>query len=71
MDIGEDDAPAVRLRALRNRLLRAFRLLSGQHPDRPERAMRGEPAVLRIIAPLALLVVVAAVFCVGWTLLSL
>ena len=66
MDLGEDDAPAVKLRALRDRLLQAFRMLSGQHPDRPARATRGEPAVLRVIAPLALLVMIATVICVGF-----
>jgi diguanylate cyclase (GGDEF)-like protein len=66
VDLGEDDAPAVKLRALRDRLLQAFRMLSGQHPDRPARATRGEPAVLRVIAPLALLVMIATVICVGF-----
>jgi diguanylate cyclase (GGDEF)-like protein len=41
-------------------------MLSGQHPDRPARATRGEPAVLRVIAPLALLVMIATVICVGF-----
>jgi diguanylate cyclase (GGDEF)-like protein len=66
VNLGEDEAPAARLRAFKDRLLRVFRVLSGQHPDRPARAMRGEPAVLRIIAPLALLVVIATVICVGF-----
>src|SRR3977135_1732508 len=41
-------------------------MLSGQHPDRPARSRRGEPAVLRVIAPLALLVMIATVICVGF-----
>jgi diguanylate cyclase (GGDEF)-like protein len=36
---------------------------TGQHPGRPARMRRGEPAVLRLIAPLALLVVAATLVC--------
>jgi diguanylate cyclase (GGDEF)-like protein len=42
--------------ALKDRLFGALRTWSGQHPERPVRAMRGEPMVLRLIAPLAFLV---------------
>jgi diguanylate cyclase (GGDEF)-like protein len=42
-------------------LLEALRTWSGQHPDRPARATRGEPAVLRLIAPLAFLVMATIV----------
>ena len=60
MDIDDDKAPAPR-----DRLLQAFRTLCGQHPKRPARTPRGEPAVLRVIAPLALLVIAAIVVCTG------
>jgi diguanylate cyclase (GGDEF)-like protein len=66
VDLGKAYTPAVRLRALGDQLLRAFRTWSGQHPDRPARMARGEPAVLRVIAPLALLVLVATVICTGF-----
>jgi diguanylate cyclase (GGDEF)-like protein len=45
------------------RWLAALHSLSGQHPDRPARMTRGEPAILRLIAPLALLVIAATVVC--------
>ena len=63
MDIDDDKAPAPR-----DRLLQAFRTLCGQHPKRPARTPRGEPAVLRVIAPLALLVIAAIVVCTGFGL---
>src|SRR5262245_36267751 len=47
--------------ALRERLVHAVGAWSGQHPSRPARMSRGEPAVLRVIAPLALLVFAAIV----------
>ncbi len=43
----------------------ALRAWSGRHPGRPARMIREEPAVLRLIAPLAVLVVVAIVVCTG------
>ena len=52
--------------AFKDRLLRAFDAWSGRHPERPARLARGEPAVLRIIAPLAVLVVIAALACAGF-----
>ncbi len=58
---GEDSAPAFK-----DRLLRACRVWSGRHPDRPARMARGEPAILRVIAPLAILVVIAALACTGF-----
>jgi diguanylate cyclase (GGDEF)-like protein len=57
---GEDDAPV-----LVEPRLQALRAGSGQHPGRPTRMTRSEPAVLRLIAPLAVLVVVAIVVCAG------
>jgi hypothetical protein len=60
VDTDDDKAPAPRAR-----VLQAFRTLSGQHPKRPERMSRGEPVVLRAIAPLALLVMAAIVVCTG------
>jgi diguanylate cyclase (GGDEF)-like protein len=60
VEIDEDKAPAPR-----DRLLQAFRALCGQHPERPARTTRGEPAVLRVIAPLALLVIAAIIVCTG------
>ena len=38
---------------------------SGQHPERPASMTRGEPLILRFIAPLALLVVAATIVCSG------
>ena len=38
---------------------------SGQHPERPAPMTRGEPLILRFIAPLALLVVAATIVCSG------
>jgi diguanylate cyclase (GGDEF)-like protein len=38
---------------------------SGQHPERPASMTRGEPVILRFIAPLALLVVAATIVCSG------
>jgi diguanylate cyclase (GGDEF)-like protein len=52
--------------AFKDRLLRAFDAWSGRHPERPARLARGEPAVMRIIAPLAVLVVIAALACAGF-----
>jgi diguanylate cyclase (GGDEF)-like protein len=46
-----------------SRWLRALRAWGGQHPDRPKRMTRGEPVILRLIAPLALLVIAAIVVC--------
>jgi diguanylate cyclase (GGDEF)-like protein len=43
----------------------AFDAWSGQHPLRPREITGGEPAILRLIAPLALLVMVAIVVCSG------
>jgi diguanylate cyclase (GGDEF)-like protein len=48
------------------RLGQALRIWSGQHPDRPARMARGEPAVLRVIPPLALLILVATLVCAGF-----
>src|SRR5262249_24950645 len=36
------------------------------HPDRPARMTRGEPVVLRVIAPLALLILIATLICTGF-----
>ena len=44
-------------------LSRAIQAWSGRHPERPARLRRGEPAILRLIAPLALLVVAAVIAC--------
>jgi diguanylate cyclase (GGDEF)-like protein len=51
--------------ALNDRLLRALRTWSGQHPERPALMARGEPAVLRVIAPLAFLVIAAIIVSTG------
>ena len=56
----EDKPPA-----LGARLRKTLRLLSGQQPSRPVDAVKGEPAMLRLIGPLAILVVVAIVVCTG------
>jgi diguanylate cyclase (GGDEF)-like protein len=72
----EDDAPVLAERlpqalpqalpqGLLRALLRALRAWSGQHPERPGRMTRNEPAVLRLIAPLAVLVIAAVVVCTG------
>jgi diguanylate cyclase (GGDEF)-like protein len=58
VDLGEEGAPA-------SGLLRIFGTWSGQHPQRPARMARGEPVVLRIIAPLALLLMAALIVCTG------
>ena len=59
MDLGEDVAPA-------SGLLQVLRTWSGQHPQRPARMARGEPLVLRLIAPLALLVMASLIVCTGF-----
>jgi diguanylate cyclase (GGDEF)-like protein len=63
---GESVRSPGRLAVLASRLRQALRIWSGQHPDRPARMTRGEPAVLRVIAPLALLILVATVVCTGF-----
>ena len=45
------------------RWLSVLRAWSGQHPDRPAQMLRREPAILRFIGPLALLVLAATVVC--------
>ena len=55
---GEDNAPAFK-----DRLRRAFRVWSGRDP---ERLARGEPLILRIVAPLAVLLIVAALSGAGF-----
>jgi len=62
VDGGEVKGAAL---ASKDRLLRTFRAWSGQHPARPARMARGEPAVLRLIAPLALLLMAAVIICMG------
>jgi diguanylate cyclase (GGDEF)-like protein len=60
VDFGEGDVPG------RNgRLLAAFGAGLGPRAERPERMRRGEPVVLRVIAPLALLIIAAIVVCGG------
>jgi diguanylate cyclase (GGDEF)-like protein len=49
----------------KNRLWQTLRILSGQHPQRPARKAGGEPLVLRIIAPLALIIMAAVILCTG------
>ncbi len=44
-------------------LSRALLAWSGRHPDRPLRLRQGEPAILRLVAPLALIVVAAVIVC--------
>ena len=56
-----EDKPAAR----GGRLRKAWRLRSRQHPSHPVAAVKGQPAVLRLIGPLAILVVVAIVVCTG------
>jgi diguanylate cyclase (GGDEF)-like protein len=51
--------------ALMDRLLRALHTWSGQHPPHPALMASGEPAVLRIIAPLAFLVVATIIVSTG------
>jgi diguanylate cyclase (GGDEF)-like protein len=63
---GEGVRPPGKLAALAGRLRQALRIWSGQHPDRPARMTRGEPAVLRVIAPVALLILVATIVCTGF-----
>ena len=60
MNRGEQDG-----RAAKDRLLQTFRAWSGQHPARPARMTRAEPVVLRVIAPLALVLMAAIVVCAG------
>ena len=55
---GEDNAPAFK-----DRLRQAFRVWSGRDP---ERLARGEPLILRIVAPLAVLIIVAVLAGVGF-----
>jgi diguanylate cyclase (GGDEF)-like protein len=57
----EPSSPKAASLSLGARLLRAMRTWSGQHPERPERATRSEPLVLRAIAPLAFIVMAAVV----------
>jgi diguanylate cyclase (GGDEF)-like protein len=45
------------------RWLQTIGALTGQHPKRPPRMARAEPAILRFIGPLALLVLVATIVC--------
>jgi len=63
--LGEDKALALKIWDLKNRVLRALSAWSGLHPTRPARSARGEPAVLRAIAPLAFLTMAAIVACIG------
>jgi diguanylate cyclase (GGDEF)-like protein len=49
----------------RARLRQAIAACSGQHPGRPRRKISAEPAVLRLIAPFALIVLFAIVACTG------
>jgi diguanylate cyclase (GGDEF)-like protein len=51
--------------ALRERLQKALHALSGRHPQRLAATRASEPAVLRLIAPLAILVFAAIVVCTG------
>lgn len=60
MDLEKDKAPISG-----DRLLQKFRAWSGQHPQRPARTVRREPAVLRMIAPLAFVLVAACIACAG------
>jgi hypothetical protein len=46
-------------------LRRALAACSGRHPDRPRRKLTAEPAVLRLIAPLACLMFAATIVCTG------
>src|SRR5437764_3873777 len=51
--------------AWRTRVLRMIAACVGRHPGRPHRKLTAEPAVLRLIAPLAFLVFAAIVACTG------
>jgi hypothetical protein len=51
--------------ARRPRLGRLIAACVGRHPGRPHRKLSAEPAVLRLIAPLAFLVFAAIVACTG------
>jgi diguanylate cyclase (GGDEF)-like protein len=55
---GEDNAPAFK-----DRLRQAFRVWSGRDPDR---LASGEPLILRIVAPLAVLLIVAVLAGAGF-----
>jgi len=52
---------ALNIRTLGGRLWQSLRVWSGQHPERPSHIAQAEPAVLRLIAPLAFLVISAIV----------
>jgi diguanylate cyclase (GGDEF)-like protein len=54
----EENAPAWP-----SRLGRAFAALMGPHPGRPRRKLTAEPAVLRLIAPLAFVMLAAIIAC--------
>ncbi|HEY8442437.1 MAG TPA: EAL domain-containing protein [Xanthobacteraceae bacterium] len=54
----EENAPARP-----SRLGRAFAALMGRHPGRPRRKLTAEPAVLRLIAPLAFVMLAAIIAC--------
>ncbi len=60
MEFGEETAPSTK-----RRWWGIIDAWSGQHPQRPPEITSGEPAILRLIAPLALLVMVAVVVCSG------
>lgn len=67
MVLGEDGALALKFWELRDRVLRALSTWSGLHPGRSARTARtarGEPAVLRAIAPLAFLTMTAIAACI-------
>src|SRR5262249_36782334 len=63
--LGDDNALALKIWDLKDRALRALSAWSGLHPTRPARNMRGEPRVLRAIAPLAFLTMAAIIACIG------
>jgi diguanylate cyclase (GGDEF)-like protein len=63
--LGEDNTLALKIWDLKDRVLRVMSTWSGLHPARPARTARGEPAVLRAIAPLAFLTMAAIVACIG------
>ena len=65
MVLGEDGALALKIWELKDRVLRALSAWSGLHPALPARTARGEPAVLRPIAPLAFLTMAAIVACIA------
>jgi len=60
VEFGEEAAPSTK-----RRWWGIIDAWSGQHPQRPPEITSGEPAILRLIAPLALLVMVAIVVCSG------